>query len=68
MDDTKNPFASMGVWGSIAAVILAIAPAVAPLLHMTPTELGLELDHIGTGIAGVIALVGRLRATHILKF
>ena len=68
MDMTKNPLASMGVWGAVFGVLLGFAPVIGPMIGMTPDEATTKLMAIGAGIAAVVALVGRLRATHVLKF
>lgn len=68
MNDTKNPLASMGVWGSIGALILGFAAPIGSLLGWDPSTATTHVTEILTGIAAVVALVGRLRATHVLKF
>lgn len=68
MDNTKSPFLSLGFWGGIGATLLGFAPTAAHLLGMDATAVSGDLAHIGTGILGAVALYGRLKATHILKF
>jgi len=69
MDDTKNPLASLGVWGAVFAIALQLAPVLGKqLFNLEPTDSTAVLDQIGTVIAGVVALYGRLKATHVLKF
>lgn len=67
MDSTKNPLASLGVWGAVFAILLTFAPIVGPMIGMDPTAATKTLMDVGAGIAACVALYGRLKATHILK-
>lgn len=65
MNDSKPWYASSAVWGGILA---AVVPLAALLLHINVNDIDTQtlaaaLAAIGGGIGGVIAIVGRIRAT-----
>lgn len=68
METTKSPFLSLGFWGGLGATVLAVAPFVAKMVGLDPAALNGDLAHIGEGIMAALALYGRLKATHVLKF
>lgn len=65
MGQTKDWYASTTVWGGIIA---AVAPLVGLLIHQqissaTVQALATDLADLGAGIGGIIAIIGRMRAT-----
>lgn len=65
MDETKNWWESSGVWGGIIA---AASPVLGVLLHITilPADQGAlaaAIAALASGIGGIVAVIGRVRAT-----
>ena len=70
MNGTKPTLTSTGVWGSLAAVAGSALPLFLSKLHMTPDDVQATIAVLGQFAAltgGVVALIGRLRATKILN-
>ncbi|CAB4190198.1 hypothetical protein UFOVP1288_44 [uncultured Caudovirales phage] len=59
MVDVKNIFASKAIWGSVVALVSAIAPTVLPLVGIQPGELA----SITGALGALLAIYGRLTAT-----
>lgn len=72
MDTSKPWFASITIWGAIIAIA---APPIGALLHTTISadqqntlasllsQLGANLQTLGPVVGGIIAWIGRVRAT-----
>jgi hypothetical protein len=65
MNDTKDWYASTGVWGGILA---AGAPLLGTMLHQEiPSDLVTQLAALFAAVGGVIAIIGRMRATTMIQ-
>lgn len=63
-DDSKKWYQSAGVWGGVCTVAFALAGAVG--WQVAPADQAQAISYvtgIATGIAGLVALWGRVRAT-----
>lgn len=65
---SKPWYASVGVWGGLVAIA---APLVGALFHVTISDADMAsitdaLTGIGTAIGGLLAVYGRVRATHTI--
>lgn len=64
MEDQKPWWTSAGVWGSVVAILLGIASGFGIQFDASVSDqLTQLLTSAGTLVTGIIALVGRIRAT-----
>lgn len=64
MDDTKKWWESTGVWGGVVAFLVAVVPLFGYQINLSDKDAleGLILGAVG-GIGGIIAIIGRVRAS-----
>lgn len=72
MDITKSPLKSLTLGGGGLALVASVAKLALSAVGVTDaTEQGFYIDNgltIAAGVGALLAIVGRLRATKVLKF
>lgn len=69
IENVKPWYQSSGVWGALLAVF---SPGIAAVAHLTITQgdivaMADNLAQLGTTVGAVVALIGRIKATHVIK-